>query len=159
MKSLTKSFFLISVMLHLFVFVNSFDTSLKTKTPPSSKILEPYRVYITDVDVNSIIYQCNVPGPMLLRSGETFTWKFRRNFFDSNRYNCWFGWLQEETQHLKTISINVFDKEVAQMCGRNLFAMNRCYWLITQSGMYFSKRNETFLFHSDDNWRYMYAWN
>ncbi|KAL8195997.1 hypothetical protein R6Q57_024997 [Mikania cordata] len=147
--------------------VKSFDTDSNIKSTaatststntPSSKWLEPYRIYISDVDVESIIYQCNAPqGPTLLHPGDMFTWRFRKDLFGENKYDCWFGWTH--IYELKKMSFNVFDKQVAKMCGRNLFKMNRCYWLITKSGAYFSKRNETFLYHSDDNWRYMHQWS
>ncbi|MFS7914572.1 putative plant self-incompatibility S1 [Helianthus anomalus] len=142
--------------------VKSFDTSPKIKTPPSSKWLEPYRIYITDVDLDAVLYQCNVPGepsiPTILHHGGMVTWKFRKDLFGENKYDCSFAWLKKGTYELKTMAFNVFDEEVVKMCGWNLFELNRCYWLVTQSGAYFSKRNETFLFVSDDNWRYMYEW-
>ncbi|KAJ0603292.1 putative plant self-incompatibility S1 [Helianthus annuus] len=165
MKFLATWCFLLYLMLHFSSLVNSFDTSseVKTpevKTPPSSKWLEPYRIYITDVDVDTIIYQCNAPNaPPVLRPGVMFTWKFRKDLFGENRYDCWFGWLQKETLKLKSMSFNVFDKDIYKMCGRNLFRMNRCYWMISQNGAFFSKRNESFWSQADDNWQLMHQWS
>ncbi|MFS7921055.1 putative plant self-incompatibility S1 [Helianthus anomalus] len=157
MKLLSKWCFFLYLMLHFSIIVKGFEHSSISKTPPSSKFFEPYRVYITNFDIPFVIYHCDIPSPGLLLPGNTFTWKFRRNLFETNRYHCWFSQLQSTT--LKKIELNVFDKEVAMMCGRNLFHMNRCYWLLTQSGMYFSKNNETFQNGADDNWRFMYGWN
>ncbi|MFS7924897.1 putative plant self-incompatibility S1 [Helianthus anomalus] len=151
MKFLATCCFLLYLMLPFSSLVNSFDTSLEVKTPPSSEWLEPYRIYIIDVDVDTIIYQCNTPNaPPVLRPGDMFTWKFRKSLFGENKYDCWFGWLQKE-KLLKSMSFNVFDKDIYKMCGRNLLKMNRCYWQISQQGAFFSKRNETFWFQADDN--------
>ncbi|MFS7921054.1 putative plant self-incompatibility S1 [Helianthus anomalus] len=157
MNFLSKWCIFLYFMLHFSIFVNGFDPSSISKTPPSSKFFEPYRVYITNFDIDCVIYQCSIPSPDLLLPGNTFTWKFRRNLFETDKYYCSFSWLQSTS--LKQMTINAFDKEVAKMCGRNWFQMNRCYWLLTQSGIYFSKNNETFQNSADDNWRFMYGWN
>ncbi|MFS7922958.1 putative plant self-incompatibility S1 [Helianthus anomalus] len=156
MKFLSKGCFFLYLMLHFCIIVNGFNTPLTSKTPSSSKFFEPYRVYISDKDVNYVVFQCTIPTPWELRPGETFTWKFRRDFFGTNKYRCYFGWLYSG---LWKIEMNVFDPDVAKMCGQNLFHMNRCYWLLTKDGMYFSNNNETFQNVEDDNWRFMYTWN
>ncbi|KAJ0876070.1 hypothetical protein HanPSC8_Chr11g0484151 [Helianthus annuus] len=85
MKFLATWSFLLYIMLHFSSLVNSFDTSSEVKTPPSSKWLEPYRIYITDVDVDTIIYQCNAPNaPPVLQPRDMFTWKFRKDLFGEN---------------------------------------------------------------------------
>lgn len=143
-------------MLHFAIFAKGFDTSITIKTPPASKWLEPYRIYISNQNIeDDIMYQCNAPGQTILHPGEIVTWKFRENLLSDNKYNCWFAWIPN-TGGLKHASFNVFDLHIRELCGTNLFRMNRCYWSITPSGFYFSYDNGTFW---DNNGRFMYPWN
>lgn len=102
------------------------------------------------------MFQCNAPGPNVLQPGDTVTWKFRDDFFSDNNYNCWFAWFPKGASGLKQASFSVFDVPIRNLCGTNLFKMNRCYWSITQKGFYFYYDNEA---SSDDNGSLMHSWN
>lgn len=148
-------------MLYLSFFIHVSYSVLKAKDPPASKPFEPYRIFITNRDIETMIVQCQPgddgSGPELLKPGDIMTWRFRRNLFDTNRYDCNFYWLKEGNQAMKSITLAVFNNRIAGMCGRNLFSMNRCYWIVTKYGFYLSKHNQTFPNLYD--WQVMYVWD
>ncbi|GJR07887.1 hypothetical protein Tco_0790539 [Tanacetum coccineum] len=70
------------------------------------------------------MYQCN-DGPDLLNPGGIATWNFRENLLEDNEYRCWFAWLEKDMLGLKKASFIVYDLFVQDMCGANMFKMNR----------------------------------
>ncbi|CAH1412189.1 unnamed protein product [Lactuca virosa] len=156
-----KSHPFIYAMLHLSFFIHVSYSVLKAIDLAASKPFEPYRIFITNRDVETMIVQCPPEGDErgldVMKPGNTITWRFRRDIFDSTRYDCNFYSLKEDNQVMKSITLAVFNNRIAGRCGHNLFSMNRCYWIVTKYGFYLSKHNQTFPNLYD--WQVMYVWD
>ena len=74
--SLLKWYSYLCVMFLLAIFVQGLDSPMKTKSPPSSKWLEPYRITITNGNLPELVAGCDNQGTQLLRPGEQLS----RNF-------------------------------------------------------------------------------
>nr|KAJ0218245.1 hypothetical protein LSAT_V11C300152740 [Lactuca sativa] len=132
--------------------VGGLDSPLKTKAPPSSKWLEPYRITITNGNLPELVVGCDDQGT----PGEQLSWKFRMNFWDTTSYNCRFYWFANNTNDIRyQVEVPVFNKDIIRLCGSDLFHMNRCYWYVTQTGFYYSNSNDPF---PSDNWKIMKLW-
>nr|KAJ0214909.1 hypothetical protein LSAT_V11C300152750 [Lactuca sativa] len=110
------------------------DSPVKTKAPPSSKWLEPYRITITNGNLPELVVSCDDQGTQLLRPGEQLSWKFRMNFLDTTSYICRFYWFANNTNDIRyQVEVPVFKKDIIRLCGSYLFHMSRCYWYVTQT--------------------------
>lgn len=156
----TKSVPFICFILLLSFFIHGSYSLVKQKPPPSDKFLEPYRIFVTDRDIPTMIFQCPPGGDErgldILTPRKTITWHFRRNFWETTRFDCNFYWLKGNNEVEKSITVAVFNKRIAKMCGENLFHMNRCYWIVSKDGFYLSKDNGTF--PNENDWQVVYTW-
>ncbi|KAJ0860530.1 putative plant self-incompatibility S1 [Helianthus annuus] len=141
-----KLFFSVFLLFHL-------CSVMKATTQPSSKWLEPYRVTITNQDVPVVLLRCDDLDASLLKPGNSTSWKFRKNFWESNKYGCRFYWVDDNFVLQKQAEFTVFDDEVAnKLCGTDGYNMNRCYWYVTRDGFYYSKNDGS-------DWNLLHGWN
>ncbi|KAK1418784.1 hypothetical protein QVD17_27931 [Tagetes erecta] len=149
MNFLSKLYFCVFLLLlHLCSILNA-------NTPPaSSKWLEPFRITITNQDVPNVVVKCNDLEATMLKPGNSTSWKFRRNFWNSNKYSCRFFWVEDNMLDVhKVADFSVFDVDIVELCGNYLFTMNRCYWYVTRDGFYFCKNNDNI-----NDWNKMHEW-
>ncbi|MFS7925831.1 putative plant self-incompatibility S1 [Helianthus anomalus] len=134
--------FLPKLFVCIFLWFHLCNILKANNTPPSSKVFEPFRITITNKDVPNVMMRCDDLGGEVLKPGDSTSWKFRMNFFDSNRYGCRFFWV-EGSNIRKFSEFNAFDDEIHDLCMNGL-SMNRCYWYVSQNGFYYSNYNVSF---------------
>ncbi|PWA97904.1 plant self-incompatibility S1 [Artemisia annua] len=112
-----------------------------------------FRMYITNGIEDKIAVHVSKRGGedlgnRTLAFNEEFDWKFGVVLFRTYyRGEFWWG------SHYKTTSI--FNRYVFGNCfNGNIFAVQRCYWLVKPDGIYLSDNNGTF----PDDWNQVERW-
>lgn len=112
-----------------------------------------FRVYITNGIEDNIAVHVSIRGEKdignhTLAFGQEFDWKFGVVLFRTY-YSGEFLWGP------KHVTISVFNKFVFNKCfDMNIFAVQRCYWMVKPEGFYINVRNDTF----PDGWSLAHSW-
>ncbi|PWA97902.1 plant self-incompatibility S1 [Artemisia annua] len=112
-----------------------------------------FRVYITNgIEDNIAVHVSKRGGEDLgnhtLAFNQEFDWKFGVVLFRTY-YSGEFWWRS------KHVTISVFNRFVFDTCfDLNIFAVQRCYWMVKPEGFYINVRNHTFA----DGWSLVHRW-
>ncbi|MFS7902741.1 putative plant self-incompatibility S1 [Helianthus anomalus] len=116
---------------------------------------EPYFLQIIDGDIEFLTTHCRSSnddfGNKTMTIHSSFSWKFRRNIGETTRFVCMFWWKTADGLIYKETEFDVFNQQIGDECGKNLFRTNRCFWSVTQSGFYFAKGQPS-------NWMFKHSW-
>lgn len=104
---------------------------------------ERYTVQVIDGNIESLaahVYSSDDDlGNKTMVPNDAFHWNFRMNIGGTTKFVGEFFQLDEEGTPMKKAVFNVFDKDVASDCGRNIIKENKCFWLVTTNGFFFAK--------------------
>ncbi|KAH7833736.1 hypothetical protein Vadar_009236 [Vaccinium darrowii] len=83
-------------------------------------------------------------GMHKLNNGESFSWKFSMNFFETTLFFCHFYWGSH------TNIFTVFDRGLYEKCDHGTPHYD-CFWVVRPDGFYFNNDNKS--------WEKMYDWS
>lgn len=117
--------------------------------------LEPYAIHVIDGKINNLVAHIssndNDFGNKSMTIHNTFHWSFRRDVDETIRFRGEFFWMNPDNTVFKEANFHVFDNDVAVDCGESRLKVNKCFWLVTDTGFYFAKGIPF-------GWVFMYNW-
>ncbi|KAL8258770.1 hypothetical protein R6Q59_026723 [Mikania micrantha] len=115
--------------------------------------LEPYTINVIDGKINHLVAHISSNdkdfGNKSMTIHDTFKWNFRRDVGEMIRFRGEFFWMNPDNTVYKEANFHVFDNDVAVDCGESRLKVNKCSWLVTDTGFYFAK---------GIRWVFIYNW-
>ncbi|KAJ0454041.1 putative plant self-incompatibility S1 [Helianthus annuus] len=116
---------------------------------------ETYNMEVIDGKIEHLTFHISSKdtdfGNKTMTTNGTFRWSFRRNIGETTSFRGEFFWMNADGTPLQEVDFTIFNNDVAAECGQDIRVDHNCFWLVTDTGFYFSK-------DTPGNWVFKYKW-